>query len=293
MFKWAVVIPTYNRKNFLLHLLEQLSTLLPPNFAILIIVVVDGSTDGTLEALNSGYPQVKVIEGNGHWWWTRSVNQGCQYAVQNGAQAVLLLNDDISLDDAFFHHLLAAAQRQPQAMIGALNLTNEKEKRIFFSGAPAFHWWSGQLLRYHTFLSPIKPPLSGLHPSVVLPGRALWIPIEAFNKIGYFDELALPQYKADYDFVLKAHKHHFQTLISWDSILFVNMNTTGDGATFAKKKSRGFFSSLFKKHSRTSLQDNLVYYFRHYPRWALPLLPLTSLLILFRQLFALFFSRKY
>ncbi|UCH97478.1 MAG: glycosyltransferase family 2 protein [Candidatus Aminicenantes bacterium] len=293
MFKLTVVIPTYNRKESILHVLELLKTQEIKDIDLSIIVVVDGSTDGTREAIKSHFPEVTIIEGDGNWWWTRSVNEGCKRAVKNGADAVLLLNDDTRFDHNYLETLVKSAKTQPRAIIGSLNLTEEKEKRIYFSGAVKFQWWWGKLQGYHPFLSPYHHKLTGLHKSIVLPGRGVLIPAEVFQAIGYFDERALPQYKADYEFTLRANRRHIQTLISWDAVIFVNVKATGKGSTFIRQGFCTFLTSLFKKNSRTNLYRNFLYYKHFYPAWARPLFPLTALMVLIRQLVLFIKGRKY
>jgi GT2 family glycosyltransferase len=295
MFKMAAIITTYNRKMSVIHLLELLEkqVLKSMDLSLSIIVVVDGSIDGSQDEIRCHFPEVTIIEGDGNWWWTRSVNEGCKLAVKNGANAILLLNDDVQLDNNYLETLLKSVEKEPNAIIGSLNITKGKEERIFFSGAAKFQWWNGKLQRYHPFLAPYPKNLFGLHQSVVLPGRGLLIPTEVFKKIGYFDEKKLPQYKADYEFVLRANKNNIKILISWDAVIFVNVKTTGKGATFTRQSFFTFFSSFFKKHSRTNLYRNFLYYKRFYPLWALPLLPFTAFMIAVRQLLLFLKDRKY
>jgi GT2 family glycosyltransferase len=295
MFKIAAIITTYNRKKSVIHLLELLEKQIAKSIdlSISIIVVVDGSTDGTREAIRCHFPAVTIVEGDGNWWWTRSVNEGCKQAVNNGVDAVLLLNDDVQLGNDYLETLLKSVEQEPGTIIGSLNIVREKEERIFFSGAAKFQWWIGKLQRYHPFLALCPKNLSGLHQSVILPGRGVLIPTEVFKKIGYFDEKALPQYKADYEFVLRANKNNIKTLISWDTVIFVNVRTTGKGATFTRQSFLTFFASLFKKNSRTNLYRNFLYYKRFYPLWALPLLPFTAFMIAVRQLLLFLKDRKY
>lgn len=292
--KISVVIPTFNRKNFLYRLLRQLQNqVLYNNYEMLFIIVVDGSTDGTLEMLETEFPNAYIVKGNGNWWWTRSINEGCKLSVKNGADTILLLNDDIKFDQNYIENLLKSIGKEPNAIIGSLNITEEKEKRIYFSGAKKLRWWDGKLEKYHQFLTLYNKNMSGLHDSIVLPGRGLSIPVNVFKKIGYFDEKRFPQYKADYDFVLRANKKGIKTLISWDSIIYSHVKTTGDGATFTKQSLFNFSLSLFKKNSRTNIYRNFLYYKRHLPLWNFPIFPLTVLIILTRQFFLFFKNKKY
>jgi len=294
MLRLSVVIPTFNRKDSIIHVLKLLEKRVIKNIDLSIIVIVDGSTDGTLEAIQSLFSDVIIIEGDGNWWWTRSVNEGCKAALKNGSDAVLLLNDDITFDSNYLENILKSIEKEPDAIIGSLNVTEEKERRIYFSGAKKIRCWDGKLQRYHTFLSLYKKNnLSGLQKSIVLPGRGLFIPSWVFKKIGFFDEKALPQYKADYDFVLRANKNNIHSFISWDSIIFSYVETTGKGSTFTRQSLFAFCISLFQKKSRTNFFQNFLYYKRHLPLWSLPLFPFTALMILMRHFFLFFKERKY
>ena len=72
--KIAAIIPTFNRKDYLKVLLSQLQNQNKERFTLEIIVVVDGSTDGTLEMLENEFPEVHIVKGTGDWWYTKSMN---------------------------------------------------------------------------------------------------------------------------------------------------------------------------------------------------------------------------
>ena len=71
----SIVIPTFNRKQPLSILLNQFKGQKITGIEYKIVVVVDGSTDGTLEMLSSEFPEVFVVKGSGNWWFTKSMNE--------------------------------------------------------------------------------------------------------------------------------------------------------------------------------------------------------------------------
>jgi len=269
--KLSVIIPTYNRKNYLSRLLAQLKKQVLNNVEMSITAVVDGSSDGTLEMLESEFPEVNILHGNGQWWWTKSINEGCKFALKNRSDAVLLMNDDTEIRKNYITTLLKSVKLHPGAVIGSLNITKNKPHLMYFSGVKKIVWWKAGSDRYHKIFTPYSENLTGLHKSILLMGRGLYVPCPVFEKIGFFDEKAFPQYKADLDFVLRANKNNIQTLISWDAVVYCHLGLTGRGATYGTQSFFSFLASFFCKNTYTNLIHSFRYYRRHCPFYLLPL----------------------
>ena len=107
----SVIVPTYNRKATLLKCLRALEqqTILPQEFEV--IVVDDGSTDGTGEMLASERFSIDVK-------YVRQANQGPGAARNRGVresegELVLFIGDDIIADERLLEsHLLGHAGRK-------------------------------------------------------------------------------------------------------------------------------------------------------------------------------------
>lgn len=104
----AVMLACYNRREKTLACLKRLKQQkLPEGYRYEIILVDDGSTDGTSDAVISQYPNVLVIRGTGGLYW----NQGMRLAWKTASAKrdydfYLLLNDDTELYDDAISRLL-------------------------------------------------------------------------------------------------------------------------------------------------------------------------------------------
>jgi len=250
--KLYIVIAVHNRVNVTLKCLEQLNRQHWKNFKV--VVVDDGSTDGTSEKIVQQYPQTLLLKGTGDWWWTKSVNAGIQHALDNGATHVLLLNDDTIFNDDYLDILLSDIRANPDAVIGSLNLTLETPHKVYFSGTSGFDPLTFKHYRYHKTMAAYDPEeFKGTRESRYLPARGMLVPASAFRKIGLLDEVNFPQYFSDVDFSMKAVRAGIRCIISYNAILYTPVNSTGAGDFYKKEPARKFFRSFSNPYSKRHL----------------------------------------
>ena len=114
----SVVIPTFQRRDSLLRALASLATQTVPQNRYEVIVVVDGSEDGSREAAESlepGYALRVLAQSN------RGRAAACNAGVAAArGTVVVLLDDDMAATPEFLAAHLRAHERQPRsAVIGA------------------------------------------------------------------------------------------------------------------------------------------------------------------------------
>tara|TARA_B110000902_G_C14175179_1_gene538396 strand:- start:195 stop:1073 length:879 start_codon:yes stop_codon:yes gene_type:complete len=99
----AVLLTCHNRKDKTLTCLNYFHNANKPDgFLFEIFLVDDGSTDGTADAVNTNFPNVKVIKGTGNLFWNQGMRLAWETALmcRNDYDYYLWLNDDtfINLD---------------------------------------------------------------------------------------------------------------------------------------------------------------------------------------------------
>lgn len=282
--KVFVVIAVHNRIKFTLNCLQLLSEQTYKKFDV--ILVDDGSEDDTEQKVIEAFPNTIIIQGTGEWWWAKSMNAGFNYALENGGDIVITLNNDTCFAEDLIGALLSIHQQRPQSIIGCLNTVKKEEEYIFFSGIHKICWWKAKEYKYHKAFSN-KGDENGLHPTVCLNGRGTLIPISVFKNIGLFDHIRFPQYAADYDFVLRAVNARVESLISWDVIVRSYIEETGKGRSFIPQSPLEFLKSFSNRYSATSMRMWTNYYFKHAGWQAIP-----GLICQFLRLYYSFYNKR-
>jgi GT2 family glycosyltransferase len=217
-----IVIPVFNR---LALTIDCLNSLLQQEYkAFTIIVVDDGSTDGTAAHLEQLYPMVQLIKGDGNWWWTGATNAGVKKALElsrSPQDFVLTLNNDLVVKEDYLRCLFEAAGCNQRCLIGSVSVDIRQPDKIQFAGTK----WNRVTAKYRpgqgrkTSLETLKVTASTVATDL-LPGRGVLIPIGLFNEIGLYDRFDFPHYMADEDFSLRATQMMYGLLVSTRAIVY-------------------------------------------------------------------------
>jgi GT2 family glycosyltransferase len=169
----TAVILNWNGADLTLVALASLHSQTHPN--VRVIVVDNGSHDqpGEVARITSLYPECDVIASPTNLGFAGGCNLGIRAALRDGADYVLLLNNDAVLDDAAVERLVLAIERHPGA--GAAS------PHIYYVSEPDRLWWGGGTLTTGARVLALHDGI-GEHrkfdPSIQ-PVRADWLPATA------------------------------------------------------------------------------------------------------------------
>lgn len=105
----SIVVPNYNGMAFVERCLKALTEDAPEAE---ILLVDNGSTDGSREFVTEHFPQVRVIALRENYGFCRAANEGMKAA---GTPYVILLNNDTEVLPGFTKALVSALQLEPGA----------------------------------------------------------------------------------------------------------------------------------------------------------------------------------
>jgi GT2 family glycosyltransferase len=186
-----VVTPVHNRKELTLRCLQSLFEADLAGIDLHVMVVDDGSTDGTAEALANEFPDVKVIEGDGTLWYTAGTNVGLKAALETSPDYILAINNDCEFDPAFLQMMLSSAAANPRSVIGAVLVSWDDRRRVFQVSPKWNVWWGGMR---HWVKQTVDTLPSAAWEVELIVGNCVLFPAEAIRQVGLMDEKRLPQY---------------------------------------------------------------------------------------------------
>ncbi|WP_088241720.1 glycosyltransferase family 2 protein [Calothrix rhizosoleniae] len=197
-----IIIPVHNRKQITLFCLENLQKIGDLD-RYHIVIIDDGSTDGTAEAIHSQYPEATVLEGNGDLWWTGAMAVGMQYACEQGAEYLFWLNDDCIPATNTISGLVKFMRNHPDTIVApACEVKNGNSFTRITNGAKGR---KGLLAQPGEIVS-----VDGMS------GRCVGIPSKVIQKIGLPDAVKFPHYSGDHMYVLKATRSGFKAYLVGD-----------------------------------------------------------------------------
>jgi len=193
---------TWNQKEDVLECLRTLVKLDYPNYEI--VVVDNGSTDGTFEAIREQYPQVHIVRNRENLGCAEGVNGEVRYALQVGPDYLFIIANDARVESSTLKELVQVAERDPRiGMVHPKVYYYGSEKKIWCAGVAHFDWFRG---RFIGFVQKVEDDGSfdQEKEAEFFPGGFSLVRMEAIKKVGLLD----PDYFIFLDDSDWAHRFH-------------------------------------------------------------------------------------
>ncbi len=224
-----VITPAFNNKDHVDQFLRSLNHQNYDNFKI--IIIDDGSTDGTAEMIKRKYPKTILLFGNGNLWWSGATNKGVKYALKNNADFILTVNNDVEFSKNYLSQISKTGISNPKSLIGSKILDINNKKKVWYCGA--FFNKKTADLEHRTGNDKDYKKLTE---SEWLTGMGVLIPAQAYRDVGLYDKENFPQYFADSDFSLRAKQKDYRLLVDPNSKIFVDLGSSWLAKQFINPK---------------------------------------------------------
>lgn len=248
-----IVAPVHNRCAITLQCLRSIAGLDSNGLEIHTVIVDDGSTDGTSEAIHEQFPEVEVVKGNGQLWFTEGTNVGVRAAMRHQPKYVLMINDDQVFDSGSLRFMVDTAERNQRSVVGSLLLLWDRP-HLLFQVSPVWTTWMGGWRHWYkqtVWTVPDKPWKVDL-----IVGNCVLVPAAAFNEAGLMNSKDYPNY-GDAEFTPRLKKNGWELLIDPRARVFCQPNNIP-----VKVRKSSLSSKLKMLISDTGHPHNLIRRFR-------------------------------
>ncbi|MFY0255908.1 glycosyltransferase family 2 protein [Chitinophaga sp. 30R24] len=231
-----IILPVHNRINITRLFMECLVKQTYKNYHL--VLVDDGSTDGTAEMVRFYLPTATVLTGTGDWWWGGSLQQGYLWVKENVGKEddiVLIENDDVEFEPDYLQQGVDYMRTAPDTLLLSQAYSRQTGKLLDI-GVVA-NW------RKMTFdIAQRKEDVN------CLSTRGLFMTVAAFMKIGGLRPGMLPHYGSDFEFTIRAGKRGFKLTSDERVKLLMNEETTGIHQ-LGEKSLRKYLKKIFSKRA--------------------------------------------
>jgi GT2 family glycosyltransferase len=232
----SVVIPNWNGRDLLERYLPSVVEAMADDPANEVIVVDNGSTDGSAAFLRANFPAVRVLALPRNLGFGGGSNEGFRAARND---VVVLLNSDMRVDRGFLGPLLAGF-RDPEVFAVSCQIFFSDPNKLREETGLTQGWWQDGGLRVR---HRIDGSLDDLFPCFYGGGGSCAFDRRKFLELGGFDPLLAPFYLEDTDLGYMAWKRGWKVLYQPRSVVYHEHR-----GTIGKKFSHDYIQGVLKKN---------------------------------------------
>ena len=221
----VIVILNWNNASDTIDCLDSLATLDYPNYRLL--VVDNGSTDESVVQIRVRHPGMEILETGDNLGYAEGNNVGIRHAIQNGADYLLVLNNDTLVAPTMLTELVQFAEAHPQVgMVGPTMYCTDPADKLYAAGS-FIDWAKG-----HTWHRGIYQPaahythLNQPEPVDFITGCGVLVRRQLIEVAGVLDPIYFLNYE-DVEWCVRARRHGFEVWYVPQAIMWHK-----DSATF-------------------------------------------------------------
>jgi len=266
MIKIAVVLAVHNRKALTDRFLK---TIIEQSFdGYKVIIVDDGSTDGTSEMITEKYPDVHLLHGDGSLWWSASTNMAINYAMHEfKPEYICTMNDDTEADYHFLEELYKVARANEKTIVGCFSYDIKKPDKLLYDGS-CVNWLTGRISDVNSDKE-INKNKNVIDVTYYI-GRGVLIPSNVFSQCGLYDAERFPQSWADNDLIFRAKKRGYKVLSAKQAIQYIYHEESTHLHLKKKVSLKNYINYLFMNRGGGNILVYSKYVLHSYPWYGIP-----------------------
>ncbi|MCB9422715.1 MAG: glycosyltransferase family 2 protein [Ardenticatenaceae bacterium] len=248
MLTTSIIIPHLNGRH---HLDDCFNSLRQQTWRDFEILLVDnGSTDGTQDYVRQQYPEVKLLELGQNRGFTGACNAGWQVA---SGKYIILLNNDTEVDANWLAEIVSAFERRPNVGIVASKMLLFDKRNHFHTAGDFYRLdgipgnrgvWQEDVGQYD-----VEEEVFGACGGSSAYRRAL------LDEIGFLDDDFFFSCE-DVDISWRAHLAGWKVLYVPTAVVYHKLKATGGAVTGSYYDGRNFLYLIWKNYPSSLLRQN-------------------------------------
>jgi GT2 family glycosyltransferase len=175
-----------------------------------ILVVDNGSTDGSMAHFEAALPGIKVLQTGANLGFGGGCNVGIRHALTVGSAYVWLVNSDATVDPGALAAMVRVADQNPSiGAVGSVLYEAGSVDQIQLFGGGRINLWLGR-----------SNHCMSAGPIDFVSGASMLLRRAALEDVGMFDEASFFMYWEDSDLCLRLRKAGWQLAVANDSHLW-------------------------------------------------------------------------
>ena len=243
----TVIVLNWNKKELTIKCVESIKKV---NYSNINILVVDnGSTDGSVDTLKEKFPEVSILALENNLGYAGGNNRGFDSLEADPPKFVIFLNNDTIVDENFIEPLVKQLLTKKHAGQTVPKIYYENDSQLVWYAGGIVNLWTGSI--YHSGIRQNDgPDYSKTHKTKYATGCCFCMRYNEFKEFGGFDE-NFPMYAEDVDLSLWIRSAGKQIWFVPASKIWHKVSASiGGEFSFGKlvRKAKGIFL-LIKKHA--------------------------------------------
>ena len=241
-----ILILNWNGKQLLKQCLASIDTIDYPNFSIM--VIDNGSSDGSLDMITDNYPNVEVLSLEENYGFAGGYNRCFTQIINDESEFILLLNNDTEVNPDILNSFSRAKEQFGDNQIYG--------GKIYYQNNPEIIWYAGGKVNLkliyisHRGLRKLDSnEFSIPNQTDYITGCCLFTSKEVIYQLNGFDE-RFNMYGEDVDLCLRAKQEGINCYYWPDAKLYHHVSASLGGEFSIKKISKKMMgmARLIKKH---------------------------------------------
>ena len=226
MPKVFIIILNWNGYQDTVECLQSVRRLTYPSCKV--IVVDNGSSDGSVAKLKEEFKEVFYIENKENLGFATGNNVGISYALENGADYILLLNNDTVVERYFLDALARVAESDERiGIVGPKIYAGMPESSVLWGAGGEIDWGHGRT--YHTgYHETDHGQWDKIRDVDYVSGCAMLIKRKVLEDVGLLDERYFLYYE-ETDFCMRANRTGFRVVYVPDAKIWHKAFATTGG----------------------------------------------------------------